>query len=123
MSGSKRRTLAFLLILCLLPAGVFFPAEAAETLNLPANLKAVPAELFRDDQAVSSVVLPDSVTEIGSKAFAGSGLKEITIPAGVTDIGSDAFSHCDLLVATVPADSYAAAYCEANGIIVYSYSE
>ena len=41
---------------------------------------------------MTSVVIPDSVTRIGSQAFYGcSGLTEVTIPAGVTSIESEAF--------------------------------
>ena len=42
-----------------------------------------------------TVVLPDSLTEIGVGAFFGcSGLIQITIPAGVTEIGKSAFGGC-----------------------------
>lgn len=49
-------------------------------------------------QKSGSVVLPESVTEIGIYAFSGcSGITEIEIPAGVTRIGAEAFQGCGSL--------------------------
>ena len=96
MSGNRRKAFAFLLVLCLLPAGLIQSAGAAETLTLPANLKTVPAEMFCGDQAISKVVLPEGLTEIGSRAFAGSSLKDITIPSTAASIADDAFEGCDV---------------------------
>lgn len=43
-----------------------------------------------------STIIPDSVTEIGSKAFVDcTGLKSIVIPESVIKIGSEAFEGCD----------------------------
>ncbi|MCR5324622.1 MAG: leucine-rich repeat protein [Lachnospiraceae bacterium] len=45
-----------------------------------------------------SIVLPDSLEEIGDQAFAGCvNLKSIVIPEGVTKIGRRAFAECKLL--------------------------
>ena len=41
------------------------------------------------------IIIPSSVTEIGSSAFSGcSGITNINIPSSVTEIGSSAFSEC-----------------------------
>ena len=46
----------------------------------------------------SKVIIPDSVTEIGEKAFFGcSSLSSITIPDSVTKIGKSAFCWCESL--------------------------
>ena len=45
---------------------------------------------FFDITHLSSIVLPDSVTTIGSSAFESSGLKSIVLPDSVTTIGSTA---------------------------------
>jgi hypothetical protein len=46
---------------------------------------------------LTSVIIPSSVTSIGSSAFRGcSGLTSITIPSSVTSVGSYAFQDCSL---------------------------
>ena len=57
---------------------------------------------------LSSITIPDSVTEIGANAFANcSGLTSVTIPDSVTSIGTAAFWGCTSLIsvtvnATIP---------------------
>lgn len=46
---------------------------------------------------LESIILPDSVTSIGSSAFRGSGLKTIYIPANLTSIKPNAFFDCQYL--------------------------
>jgi hypothetical protein len=43
---------------------------------------------------LSTVTVPDNVTNIGSNAFSGCPLTTITIPSSVTSIGDGAFSDC-----------------------------
>ena len=43
-------------------------------------------------------------------------LKELVIPASVTHIGSDAFKDCTKLTIKAPAGSFAQRYCERNNI-------
>ena len=51
--------------------------------------------LFLNEEEVSDIVIPNSVTFIGDYAFEGcSGLTSITIPNSVTSIGNGAFSSC-----------------------------
>ena len=45
----------------------------------------------------SAFTIPDSVTEIGTRAFLGCKLKSITIPNGVTIIRAGAFGYCTSL--------------------------
>ena len=62
----------------------------------------------------------DTVTTIGAEAFSGCpGLAvggSIMLPDSVTGIGADAFAGCCMVVVT-NRDSYAAKYCEENGIM------
>lgn len=46
---------------------------------------------------LESIILPDSVTSIGSSAFRGSGLTTIYIPANLISIKPDAFFDCQYL--------------------------
>lgn len=53
---------------------------------------------FQDCKNLVSIVIPDSVTSIESKAFYGcASLKSIVIPDGVTSIKSYAFCNCESL--------------------------
>ena len=55
---------------------------------------------------LTSVEIPDSVTEIGRWAFHGcDGLTSVVIPEGVTEIGPYAFSDCTGLTSVVIPDS------------------
>lgn len=48
--------------------------------------------------SLQSIVIPNSVTEIGMRAFSGcTSLQSIVIPDSVTQIGESAFSRCSSL--------------------------
>ena len=60
--------------------------------------------LYINDELVTNLVIPNSVTSIGDRAFYGcSGLISITIPNSVTSIGKNAFDNCTGLTSiTIP---------------------
>lgn len=61
---------------------------------------------FEQRDIVGTVVIPDSVTEIGSSAFNQcTSLTSVVIPNGVTSIGSGAFYHCISLASITIPDS------------------
>ena len=73
----------------------------ADTYNgLP--VKSIKQELFRGNEEITSVVIPDSVTEIGRFAFFNCGnLKKVSLGAGVASVGEYAFVRCKNLKGTV----------------------
>ncbi len=67
---------------------ISFSNEYSNPLNYAHNL-------YVNNQLVTDLVIPNSVTTIGSSAFSGcSGLTSVTIPNSVTTIGSNAFYGC-----------------------------
>jgi hypothetical protein len=49
---------------------------------------------FYEENGVTNVTIPSSVTTIGASAFAQTGLTSVTIPGSVTSIGASAFANC-----------------------------
>ena len=62
------------------------------------------AETFKGDKELTSIVVPEGVTEIGERVFQYcSGLTNISIPNSVTTIGNYAFANCSSLTSiTIP---------------------
>ena len=57
---------------------------------------------FEGCKSLASVVIPDSVTEIGKGAFSGcAALSSVVIPDSVTEIGNVAFEDCTALASVV----------------------
>ena len=74
---------------------------------------------FNND-TITAVIIPDSVTSIGERAFAYcNSLTSVIIPDSVTSIGNSAFYNCYYLTSVIIPDSvnsigdYAFAYCDA----------
>ncbi len=72
--------------------------------NSDANPLYYAKHLYINGQEVTDLVIPNSVTSIGDRAFSGcNGLTSITIPNSVTSIGSSAFYNCSGLTSvTIP---------------------
>ena len=80
---------------------------------------------FIGRRSLTSLVIPDSVTNIGDYAFSGcSSLSSVVIPDSVSCIGSGAFKNCSSLSSLVIPDcvtsigNYAFAYCKSLTDIV-----
>ena len=63
--------------------------------NYSANPLYYAGNLYLNGELVTDLVIPDSVTGIGDRAFYGcTGLESVTIPDSVTSIGNYAFYNC-----------------------------
>lgn len=60
---------------------------------------------FKGCKNLESIVIPDSVLEIGKSAFSGSGLTQITLPDNGVKIHEEAFSSCESLESITIPDS------------------
>ena len=91
-------------------SNVYYGRDTANPLYYAHNL-------YLNDEKVTDLVIPDSVTNIGDNAFVGcTGLKSVTVPESVEFIGRYAFSACsdDLLMITDNLTAYN--YARSNGI-------
>ena len=61
---------------------------------IPEGIISIETAAFRGLQALTSINIPNSVTNIGEDAFYGCPLTSITIPQNVTNIGELAFRAC-----------------------------
>ena len=61
---------------------------------LPDNLTSIGNYAFANCRGIDYIEIPDSVTDIGFKAFDHSGLCRVVIPDGVISIGDSAFGGC-----------------------------
>ena len=89
---------------------------AGGAVTIPATLDWYPVKGFGgsgfmsvfgyNNDSVTSVIIPSSVTSIGGYAFGGcTGLTSVTIPEGVTSIGNQAFQDCTSLTSMVIPNS------------------
>ena len=95
---------------------------AEKHLILPENQEVIGAEAFMGNQSIRYAVLPDMVTEIGERAFAGcDDLWAVTIESFDAAFGKDVFDRDNghLLLLVYPG-STAEDYADSNGLR-YSY--
>lgn len=87
-----------------------FNNPAVETLEIPAELGSCRVTSIGDEaffgSTFSSILLPDSITEVGDGAFSCCvNLRGMTLPEGVTGIGDEAFFNCASLESVTIPDS------------------
>ena len=70
-----------------------FEGKGAHRIVLPEGLTNIEDEAFYRCIGLEEVVLPSTLTHIGSKSFEGCGLRSLVIPDGVQSIGFAAFRY------------------------------
>ncbi|HFI0247423.1 TPA: leucine-rich repeat protein [Streptococcus suis] len=81
--------------------GPFTGATNLQTVTFETGIRQIVANLFRGSH-IESMDLPATVEEIGSSAFADSGLKEIGLQNGLKKIGASAFYRTNLESIHIP---------------------
>ncbi|MBR2882598.1 MAG: leucine-rich repeat domain-containing protein, partial [Prevotella sp.] len=77
--------------------------ELVTELTIPNEITSIPNFALCGISSLASVVIPNTVSKIGSDAFSMSGLTSITIPNSITSIESYTFDCCSKLVSvTIP---------------------
>ena len=77
-----------------------------------------------EEELPINIILPQNLTKIGSSCFEGAQIKQVTIPDTVTEIGDRAFGYCDqlasitCLAATPPALGTDALYTDTAGLTI-----
>ncbi len=82
----------------------FLNCTTLQSVTFPSSLKKILTEAFRNT-SLTSVVLPDGVTDLKTYAFADCTLlKDVTLSENLTNIGANAFHGCTAINAlTIPA--------------------
>ena len=80
---------------------IFLHSISAKNIILPNSLTTIGSSAFSGSQ-LTSITLPDSVTSIESSAFFSSQLTSISLPDSLITIGSSAFSGSQLTSITLP---------------------
>ena len=72
-----------------------FAGNKIEAFTLPARMRRIPDEMFKDCGKLAKCAIPAGVEEIGPNAFYGcSLLEEVALPSSLTNVGSSAFCVC-----------------------------
>ena len=72
-----------------------FEYESLTRVIMPNSITSIGSDAFYGCSSLTNITIPGRVTEIGSYAFSGcSSITSITIPSSVTEIGSYAFENC-----------------------------
>ncbi|MBQ5335790.1 MAG: leucine-rich repeat protein [Oscillospiraceae bacterium] len=82
--------------------GSTFRESYIEKIILEDGAQYVPTNLCYGAGHLRTVIIPDTVTEIGASAFQCESVTEIDLPDSVQIIGSDAFKNCGITSITLP---------------------
>ena len=87
----------------------------AETLILPDSLTVIGAKAFMGDTSLDEVVLPEGIREIKADAFAGSSLSSINLPASLESIADGALPAPGTVTVTAEEGTWAYSWATEYG--------
>lgn len=80
----------------------FSGSETLESIVLPDSIEEIGMNVFYNAKALRQVRLPSGLKSIGMGAFQKSGIEEIELPKGLIKIGRSAFMECGLQSVRIP---------------------
>lgn len=83
----------------------FLPTDYAGAYTIPSGIQKIAFGAFGMCENLTSVTIPNSVTELESNAFTGSGVRSISLPSSITSIPIYAFEECTKLKSVVIPNS------------------
>lgn len=85
----------------------FSNCTSLDTIEIPDNssLVTINYSAFSGDTSLEGINLPSMLKKIESNAFLGTGLTSLSIPNSVTEIGSEAFKNCESLETAVLSEN------------------
>ena len=90
----------------LISRGAFLDSNRITSIIIPDGFTSIGSYAFDNCQSLSSIIIPNTVTSIGDYAFNNCiSLKTIIIPDSITEIGYYAFSNCTHLTIYSEAES------------------
>ena len=69
-------------------------ANALESVTLPDTITEIGYSAFSGAENLTSIILPEGLKTIGWYAFNGTGLTDVSLPASVEKVGREAFNDC-----------------------------
>ncbi len=105
--GIKRLLQVTVYVFLMLAGLALITAAFADTLALPDDLVIIEDEAFCKNTSLDTVLLPEGIQQIGSRAFAESGLTSVNLPDSLTGIADNAFDSVFLADVSFPETGYA----------------
>ncbi|MBR4881381.1 MAG: leucine-rich repeat domain-containing protein, partial [Clostridia bacterium] len=106
----------------------FIFCDKLTTVSIGYGAEIIDEDAFYWCKSLKKVVIPDTVTEIGDRAFGGTALEFVSLPASLNTLGDGAFANCaslsDVIMYKRPANcgTYVFKDCHPDLKIVYTGS-
>lgn len=94
--------------------GVLTAIPSNSTITIPDGVTTIKDDLFKDHTEITSIAIPNSVTNLGTGFQGCTGLQTVTIGTGITSLGAQTFYNCTTLstvnfpstLTTIAADAF-----------------